>query len=214
MKTTYFSHIAETIAAAKRKADTLAPRMQHAGLAGDVREIATKNCVQPFLTQSYQCGTGKVIDSRDAISDQIDIIVYHRKVAPPIMLDPRLGFFPIECVRYIFEVKSRLTAPEIRDANKKFTSIARLISFPKPQPDGTFKSGRKPATVLLAFDSDISGSEIERYLKHTEIKPPPCIALCVLGKGYWFWRENEWYGQETTPDDPAFQSSAGSSQVL
>jgi hypothetical protein len=167
MITRYFSYVLDRIATAKTRADKLASQMEHPGLAGEIRELAVRDCVEPFLTQSYQCGTGKIIDSFDNLSDQIDLLVYHRKIVPPILINRDLGFFPIACVRYAFEIKSRLTADEVRDANKKFASINSLRSFPQKQPDGTIRSGACPTTVLFAFGSDIVGSEIDRYMKHT-----------------------------------------------
>ncbi len=206
MTTRYFDYIANRIAAAKRNADSLASGVGHHGIEGEIREIAARDCVEPFLTQSYQCGTGKVIDSTQNLSDQIDLVVYHRKVAPPILVNRDLGFFPVECVRYVFEIKATLTATEVKDANKKFSSVSRLMSFPKKDEDGTIKGGRLPTTVLFAFGSDISGSEIERYRKHTEVDFPPCTVLCVLGKGYWFYSSEtkSWHGQECGVDLPPF----------
>lgn len=198
MTTRYFSYIADRIGAAKAKADLLASGIDHPGLVGEIREIAIRDCVEPFLTQSYECGTGKIIDSFGRLSDQIDLAVYHRKVVPPILVNRDLGLFPIECVRYAFEVKSKITSDEIRDSNKKFVSISRLMSFPQKQTDGTLRGGIHPSTVLFAFGSDIQGSEIERYLKYTDNKNPPCVVLCVLGKGYWWYHEKNWYGRDTS----------------
>lgn len=204
MTTKHFDYIVNKIASAKRSADSLSVGLGHHGIEGDIREIATRECVEPFLTQSYQCGTGKVIDSLQKISDQIDLVVYHRKVAPPILVNRDLGLFPVECVRYVFEIKSTLTAAEVRDANKKFRSVSTLISFPKKLPDGSIKGGGLPSTVLFAFSSDITGSEIERYKKHTEDEHPPCTVLCVLGKGYWYYdaATKSWYGEEMTSETP------------
>jgi len=206
MTTRYFSFIADKIAAARASANSLASRIDHHGIEGEIREIAARNCVEPFLTQSYQCGTGKVIDSLDNLSDQMDLVVYHRKVVPPILVNRDLGLFPVECVRYAFEIKSKLTATEIRDANKKFASIARLISFPKTQDDGSIKGASLPSTVLFAFSSDTSGSEIDRYVRYTGDGRPPCTVLCVLGKGYWFYdaQSRNWYGQETVLGVPPY----------
>lgn len=206
MTTKHFDYIANRIAAAKRNADSLASNIGHQGIAGEIREVAARDCVEPFLTQSYQCGSGKLIDSAQELSDQIDLVVYHRKVAPPILVSRDLGLYPVECVRYVFEVKATLTATEVKDANKKFRSVSRLTSFPKKQPDGSIKGGAMPSTVLLAFGSDISGSELDRYLKHTKGEQPPCTVLCVLGKGYWFFdaRTKSWYGQESTAERPPF----------
>jgi hypothetical protein len=206
MTTKHFDYIANRIAAAKINADSLASNIGHQGIVGQIRELAARDCVEPFLTQSYQCGSGKVIDSAQNLSDQIDLVVYHRKVVPPILVSRDLGLYPVECVRYVFEVKATLTATEVKDANKKFRSVSRLISFPKKQSDGSIKGGAMPSTVLIAFGSDISGSELDRYLKHTEGEYPPCTVLCVIGKGYWFFdaKTKSWYGQESTAGSAPF----------
>lgn len=205
MTTKHFDYIVNKIAAAKAGADALAAGINHHGLEGQIRELGAKECIEPFLTQSYCCGTGKVIDTSQSISDQMDLVVYHRKVAPPILVNRDLGLFPVECVKYVIEVKSTLTADEIRDTNKKFRSITNLKSFPRRDTDGNTTYGVLPTTVLLAFSSDIAGSEIERYKKYTKGNPP-CVVICVLGKGYWFYdrARNDWSGLETSSDAPRF----------
>jgi hypothetical protein len=205
MTTKHFDYIVNKIATAKRSADSLVSDLNHHGLEGQIRELAAKECIEPFLTQSYSCGTGKVIDTSQLISGQMDLIVYHRKVAPPILVNRDLGLFPVECVRYVIEVKSTITANEIRDTNKKFQSIANLKSFPRIDANGNKTYGTLPTTVLLAFSSDIAGSEIDRYRKYTD-GPPPCVVICVLGKGYWFYDHatKAWHGQETTNAIPAY----------
>lgn len=206
MTTKHFDYIINRIAAAKRNADGLVLGLNHHGIEGQVRELAARECIEPFLTQSYSCGTGKVIDTSQAISDQMDLIVYHRKVAPPILINRDLGLFPVECVRYVIEVKSTITADEIRDTNRKFRSIAKLNSFPRRDAEGNIAYGPLPATVLLAFSSDIAGSEIERYKKYTDDESPPCVALCILGKGYWWYDSitHAWCGQETVGLKPEY----------
>lgn len=206
MTTKHFDYIANLISSAKQRADSLSSGIGHHGIEGEIREIATRNCVEPFLTQSYQCGTGKILDSLQNLSDQIDLVIYHKKVAPPILINRDLGLYPVECVRYVFEVKATLTASEVKDANKKFRSVTKLNSFPVKQADGSIRGRRSPSTVLLAFRSDISGSEIERYKKHTPEDIPPCTVLCVLGKGYWFYdsKTKGWYGQEALSTHPEY----------
>lgn len=200
MSTAHYDYIIRRVAAAKHQADGLCAQMNHRGLEGQIRELAARECLEPFLTQSFRCGTGKVIDSLQTTTDQTDLIVYHRKVAPPILVNQELGLFPVECVRYVVEVKSTLTATQIRDANTKFESVRRLRSFPKINSEGNITSGALPTTVLLAFGSDTLGSELDRYRKHTEtLDHPPCTVLCVLGKGYWFYdaSSGNWHGEET-----------------
>ncbi|WP_342365569.1 DUF6602 domain-containing protein [Pseudomonas sp. CFBP 13727] len=192
MRTKYFDYIIDKVAAAKREADILAHGLEHHGLAGQIREIALRNCISPFLTHSFNCGSGKVIDTFRQITDQLDLVVYQKKAAPPIMFAPELGLFPVECVRYVFEVKSTLNATEIKDSLKKFESVKKLRSYPRVV-DGVEYFGHLPATVLFAFSSDISGSEIDRYLKYDPSDYPSATVLCVLGKGYWHWNDG-WHG--------------------
>ena len=124
MTTRYYDYIVNKISAAKKTADDLAKEVGHHGLEGQIRELALKECVEPFLTHSFQCSSGKMIDIFQSQSDQIDLIVYQTKAAPPILINKDLGFFPVECCRYAFEVKSTLTASQIKDAIKKFKSEA------------------------------------------------------------------------------------------
>ncbi|MFJ3059020.1 DUF6602 domain-containing protein [Herbaspirillum sp. NPDC087042] len=204
MATKHYEFIVNKIDAAKRRATELAKGLNHRGIEGQLRELAAKECIEPFMTQSYFCGTGKVIDSTQALSDQMDLVVYHRKIVPPILFSQELGLFPVECVRYVIEVKSTVTATEIRDAVKKFKTVRDLKSFPKIDKDGRASYGPLPTTVLFGFSSDIQGSEIARFLKYVSDPYPECIALCVLGKGYWFYSsENKhWYGKDTSSVDP------------
>lgn len=57
-----------------------------------------------------------------------------------------------------------------------------------------------PANVLFAFDSDIAGSEIDRFLKYETYEYPSTTALIVLGKGYWFYNaaRKKWFGTDTS----------------
>lgn len=205
MTSPHLTSILEKIASAKSMAKQLAAHLDHPGLQGQVREIALKQCVEPFLTQSFTCGTGKVIDSMSGISDQIDLVFYHRKLAPPILLSPELGLFPVECVKYVFEVKTTITAEAIRDANRKFRSVLGLSTFPQKQPDGSIKRGELPVPVLFGFSSDLVGSEIERYLKHTPDEAPPATVICILGKSYWFYSgaDRKWFGADVHDADDA-----------
>jgi len=203
LTTRYYDYIVNKISAAKKTADDLAKEVGHHGLEGQIRELALKECVEPFLTHSFQCSSGKMIDIFQSQSDQIDLIVYQTKAAPPILINKDLGFFPVECCRYAFEVKSTLTASQIKDAIKKFKSLWPLKSYPKRQDDGSIEDGGpRPVAVLFAFDSDVSGSEITRFLKYESSVHPACTVLCVLGKGYWFFHGGRWHGFAADENEP------------
>ena len=199
-ETRYYRHIQNKISAAKKAADDMASDIDHPGLEGELKELALKECIEPFLTHSFKVGTGKVIDTYQNLSNQIDAVIYHTKLVPPIFFSKELGIYPVESVRYAIEVKSKITATQIKDSLKKFRSIRKLKSFPRQQTDGRITHGSLPATILFAFDSDISGSEIHRFLKYDEYEHSACTALVVLGKGYWFYHKNanSWCGADTS----------------
>jgi len=196
----YYRHIINKIKAAKKSADDMAVDIEHPGIEGDLRELALKECIEPFLTHSFNVGTGKLIDTYQCLSDQIDAVIYHTKLVPPIFFSKELGIYPVESVRYVFEVKSKLTATQIKDSLKKFSSTQKLRSFPRRQKDNSVTHGVRPSNVIFAFGSDISGSEIDRFFKYESYDSPSTTALVVLGKGYWFydWNEKKWFGVDTS----------------
>ena len=190
----FFEHVIKKISQAKERADYLTKDINHPGITGQIREIAVNECITPFLTHSFSCGTGKVIDSLSNTSDQLDLIIYQNTLVPSILIHNELGFFPVECCKYVFEIKSKLTATELKDALKKAYSIFQLKSFPK-EVGGVIQSGNIPITVLFAFDSDLKGCEIQRYLKYDSNIHPLIRVIVVLGKGYWYWGgKGEWIG--------------------
>lgn len=199
-KNIYYKYISNKVSAARKLAEDIALDIEHPGLKGDIREIALKNCIEPFLTHSFKTGTGKILDSYETFSDQIDIIIYHNKLVPPVFINQDLGIYPVESVRYAFEVKSKLTAKQIKDFVKKFDSIKRLKPFPRKEEDGSTSYGKLPASVLFAFSSDIKGLEIDRYLKYDTYESSSSKVLCVLGKGYWYYNVNTstWYSYDTS----------------
>lgn len=50
MPSIVFDHIVKKISNAKAAADALATHTKHKGITGSIREIALKQCIEPFLT--------------------------------------------------------------------------------------------------------------------------------------------------------------------
>jgi hypothetical protein len=193
---TYYDLIRERIGRAAAEAALAAKTMDHSALAGSIREIALRNCVEPYLTHSFRCGSGKIVDTTGYLTKQIDLIVYQTKLAPPLMVSKEVGIFPAECCAYAFEVKSTLNATEIKSALEVANSVKTLRRFPKSDGTGALSYQQSgPATILFAFGSDISGHELGRYLKYDLDKNPAFTGLLVLGKGYWYWTQDKgWFG--------------------
>ena len=135
--------------------------------------------------------TGIATDSDGNHSDQIDIIVFDRRVVPPFLLTEGEGIIPIESVLATIEVKSVLNSTEVRKAVNNARSVKVLNPFfaEIKKADATKKS---PLCCLFAYSSDLSTkSERERLqsiVDQTNRKGPevlvPISSICVADKYY------------------------------
>jgi len=133
------------------------------------------------------------------LSAEVDVIIYSAATLPPLLLDAGFGVYPAEACIYAIEVKSTLTADQLRDAINKHRQLQQLRYLPSTvnqiyQPVGNPSPPVIPA--LFAFASDLvpeGKSELERY---RELDPaadtrPAIPVLCVAGRGYWWYKPNE-----------------------
>ncbi len=189
---------------------TNASKVEHPLLQGRIREIALGHLFRPLLPFGLEIGTGKVIDHGGNQSREIDLIIYSSSILPSLMYSEREGMFPAESCFYAIEVKSRTSASEIRDAIAKANSLRRIQYLP-----GAYDSESRPKNhritpiipAFFAFDSDLlktGKSELERY---QELDPnfrnkPSLVAICVVGRGYWYYRARDktWMSYPPTPD--------------
>lgn len=168
--------------------------MSHSGLRGRIREIAATSIFSRMLPTDFSIGTGKICDRTGAQSTETDLVIHSRTILPPVMYSERDGLFPIESCFYAIEVKSRLTAHELKDALGKGRTILEL--------DGDVSQGmtadgrayvRKPVLLaLFAFGSDLTEggkSELKRYAEHDPewLSNPVLRVICVVGRGYWYF---------------------------
>ena len=168
--------------------------LDHAPMVGRVREIFTENLLKPILYPGTEIGTGKIVDSLGNVSAETDLVVYSRNTLPPYVYGHSVGVYPVESCIYAIEVKSKLTANEVKTSIQKVHKLRQLkclysfypLNFTQPYgPACTFT-----IPVLFSFSSDLSETgktEIERY---RELDPdantsPAFPVICVAGRGYW-----------------------------
>lgn len=178
-----------------------ASAIDHAGMRGRIREIATGNLFEPLLTGQINIGTGKIIDHKGFQSQQTDVILYSKVILPSLLYSNRTddGLFPAETSLYAIEVKSKSTSVEIRDAIEKARTLREL-----EYTSGLYDALGRPiqhavprvVPAFFAFDSDLAKegkSELERYIQldpDAELSPLVPV-ICVVGKGYWYFRRND-----------------------
>ena len=96
----------------------------HAGLKGTIREFLVNRIIQPILPPDVGVlQNGKIVDAYRGESREIDIALYMRRLMPSIAVGT--GYIPIESTLCVIEVKSTVSATEIRDTIEKIKAIRR-----------------------------------------------------------------------------------------
>jgi hypothetical protein len=165
--------------------------IHHSGLKGQLRELVVRELLKPVLPPGYVLGQGEIVTAYGHTSNQIDVVITDRRILPAMLIDQISGIFPIEAVLMTVEVKSELTARELRVADASAASVAK---FPHAPPVGAtaFPEGHRiehAVPYLLAFDTDLSPSgksEVERYDETRAGEAPSILGICVVGRGFWF----------------------------
>jgi hypothetical protein len=104
-----------------------ASSLEHRGLEGKVREIFAEDLLTPILFPGTEIGSGKIVDSEGSLSAETDLVIYSRSTLPPYAYGHSIGVFPVESCIYAIEVKSTLTASEVRGSIEKAQILRRLV---------------------------------------------------------------------------------------
>lgn len=183
----YLVRVRSAIAAAQA-----ARGIGHHGLRGQFREIFVRELLRPLIPVHIGLGTGEIATADGQHSRQQDVVMYDTRVLPPFLADPSVGLFPLESVLYTIEVKSVLMAGDLRQAHESAQQIDGFeyqTGFHSLDNEPVDLPVWKVIPTVFAFDSDLSvsgRSEVDRYPSF-EGPEPPLKAICVVGRGYWYW---------------------------
>jgi hypothetical protein len=197
MNTAYRDLILARVQAAVGAAKAVT-NITHKGLKGQLREIVIRDLFRPLLPSDVGTGTGEIISAGNRQSRQQDVVIFDRSILPPILLEESTGIFPIEAVLYAIEVKSKITATEIKSSH---VSATQLLGF--DYQSGIYDEFDKATphivgkviSSVLAFDTDLSPegeNDIDRYNRIRGSDYPAIQAICVVGRGYWYWFHDRW----------------------
>ena len=112
------AHTTEILESIIAQADSLGS-VTHPTLKGELRELLIVDLFERFLTQDFGVGSGQIINQKEELSHQIDIIIYDKGILPPFIQFRNLGIYPAEAVIAIIEVKSQLTKENIIETSQK-----------------------------------------------------------------------------------------------
>lgn len=100
----------------------------HNGESGRENEASLAEIIRRLLPPTVGVGSGVVIDSSGARSQQTDIIVYDQATQPNVLAQTSQVLFPVETVKLAIEIKTTVTTGELDDAVAKKNSIQKLHS--------------------------------------------------------------------------------------
>ena len=145
--------------------------LKHPAIVGRIRQIVVERLLAPLLPEAIHIGTGQITDSAGCLSAETDVIIYDRRTVPPILYDAKQGLFPIESVYYAIEVKSEITASELRRSIENGQRLRGL-------------KGRQPISALFAFASDlVEAKDSQRFIEaqtdFPSIGAPPTTVFCI-----------------------------------
>lgn len=100
--------------------------VDHNQQKGEAREYVLRNFLKKFLPERFGVGSGFVVDSKDGVSGQVDIVIYDKNVTIPLSIDGK-RLFPIEGVVAVGEVKTNIADKgTLSDAIKQIMSVKKL----------------------------------------------------------------------------------------
>ncbi len=129
----------------------------HPGTLGDASEADWIRAFDLILPRRYLAATAFVVDSRENISEQQDLVIFDRQYSPLLFVHNRAMYVAAESVYAVFEIKQDLNRDNIEYAGRKIASVRRLFrtSAPVVHVAGT-SQGKPPFRIvggLLCLDS-------------------------------------------------------------
>lgn len=115
-----------------RKIYTLAD-VEHKLSKGEIREIFVSDLLRHFLPEHLGIGSGIVINQGSKQSNQTDIIIFDKRIFPPILGNQSIGLYPVEAVVGVMEVKSSCNISGLNKCQEDFKLLTDTIQNPEYQ---------------------------------------------------------------------------------
>ncbi|OOE58933.1 hypothetical protein BZG13_05565 [Salinivibrio sp. ML323] len=106
--------------------DELAEHIPHFGERGEGREQVVIKLLREYLPERFGVNSGFIVDVDGNVSQQTDIIIYDRFVAPKFKVTSSKYLYPCESVVAAGEVKSFLDKNQLLDSLRKLKRVRAL----------------------------------------------------------------------------------------
>jgi len=187
----------------------------HNAERGRLLEKTVVQVLEEILPKRFRIGTGFIVNSKNARSTQIDIVIYDDTFNAPIVLDGGIGIFPIECVYAVVEVKSTLRNRDIEAFSRAVGKVRSLAKYgkyyveykkKKLQQSDKRRSGSvvdeqetvrrlAPRAYLFAYSStDSDADKLTKKFGAASAKNGAFVhGVCVLDKNIFFHQKAHFY---------------------
>jgi hypothetical protein len=178
--------------------------LEHAGVKGALRQGLIADLFKPLLPADFGVATGIVISAHSGQSAEQDVVVFDRRVLPPLLFNgPAL--IPVESVMATIEVKSRLSSDELRKAQANALTVRNLSMLSGLRDEhgnyvdpivinkhgetirGMHEQASAPTPMVFALNSDLSEggkTEVDRHAEVCADDPQLLRGICVVGRGF------------------------------
>ena len=128
----------------------------HNGEKGSLRESFLISLISKFLPDIFGIGSGLVVDAFGQQSVQADIIIYDKRLMPPILEAAGRGVYPVDSVLRVIEVKSNVR----KDSIEQFSKMIECFDPKNPKglkvaSYGELEGGQAyyPLCAMFGFES-------------------------------------------------------------
>lgn len=130
----------------------------HPTTKGDVSEEKWIDMLRRHLPSRYQVNKAFIVDSKDCISEQQDVVIHDRQYSPFVVNYGSAFYVPAESVYAVLEVKPTINARYVGYAGNKIASVRGLhrTSLPIKHAGGEYPA-KPPHHILggiVTLDSD------------------------------------------------------------
>lgn len=137
---------------------TSSRRIKHQGDRGEANEAYFIDFLRRYLPNRYTIEKAAVLDSRGAVSDSIDVVIFDRQYTPTLLDCDSHRYVPAESVYAVFECKPKIDKGYLEYAGKKVASVRRLkrTSMSVATISGIASARNLPHIIggILAIDVD------------------------------------------------------------
>lgn len=158
----------------------------HRGEAGGEGEAILREFLSYHLPRRYGVTGGFIIDSRDVVSPQTDVIVYDAFNCPVYRTSERGMIIPSDNAAAVVEVKFTLTTSLFGEALSKIHDVKRLAKTRLTSEDG-YAAQYATFGAIFAFSSEAKPQAlIDRWTREMrgQVRPElSCNAVVLLDRG-------------------------------